>query len=74
MSRMSDMTVDEAMELVDEIVALADDVPDRGADFAESVREKSLSIGETIERTDRVTEAQAEALENMRNGLLRWMD
>lgn len=68
------MTVDEAMELVDEIVALADDVPDRGADFAESVREKSLSIGETIERTDRVTEAQAEALENMRNGLLRWMD
>lgn len=74
MSRMSDMTVDEAMELVDEIVALADDVPDRGADFAESVREKSLSIGETIERTDRVTEAQAEALENMRNRLLRWMD
>lgn len=68
-----DPDIDEALSLIDDIQAMADDVPERGADFAESVRDKAASIGESIERDGRVTANQIHALENMRDGLERWL-
>ena len=67
------MSYEEAMQLIDEIQSMSEDVPPAGQDFAESVREKSAAIGETIEKYGRVTDAQLTALRNMRNGLARWV-
>lgn len=62
------------MAIIDDIQMMADDVPERGADFAESVCDKTSDIGDTIEETGVVTEGQMKALENMREGLQRWLD
>lgn len=67
-------TVEQAMDLVDEIESLAEDMPSRASDYVESVLEKSSSIAETIEENDWVTDAQYRALENMLGGLQRWME
>ena len=66
--------MDDALELVDEIVSMAEsgDLPSAASDFAESVKEKAQSIGETIEELGRVTDNQMTALTNMRDGLARW--
>ena len=64
---------EEALEIVDEIHEVADDVPERGEDFAISVTEKARSIGATIAEREHVTDAQMEALENMLAGLQRWV-
>lgn len=69
--------VSEALTLVqkieDTIDGLPDRVQDRGADFFESVREKAGSIAETIEERGEVTEAQQAALENMLEGVRKWV-
>ena len=64
----------EALEVVDDIVSMAesDALPSAAAEFAESVSEKAQSIGETIEENNWVSDAQATALVNMRNGLRKW--
>lgn len=67
-------TVHQAMELVDEIESLADDMPSEAQDFTESVLEKASSIAETIEAKNWVTEAQYKAIENMLSGMHRWLD
>lgn len=64
---------EDAIRLVGEIEDLAEEVPDAGADFAESVLGKAQSIGETIEDRSHVTENQMAALENMESGLRRWI-
>lgn len=51
-----------------------DEIPERGEDFAESVQAKLESIIETIERTEHVTPAQKQAIENMEHGIERWLD
>jgi hypothetical protein len=61
-----------AVELACEIQRLAEDVPDAGADFAQSVSEKAADIAANIEQHDRVTDGQWSALENMMSGLSRW--
>lgn len=63
---------EEALELVEQIEAEADDVPERGEDFAASVVEKSKDIGTTIEVNEHVSDAQRTALDNMLAGLQRW--
>lgn len=62
----------DALSLVGEIESEADDVPERGEDFAAGVVETATSIGETIEQRAHVTEAQVTALENMLAGLQKW--
>lgn len=63
----------EAIELCDEIESLADEVPEAGEDFATSVSERTAGIRETIEENNYATPGQLSALENMRDGLARWI-
>lgn len=72
--RRGELTPEYAYEVCDEIESLADDVPERAEDFAESVCETSAGIRETIEQRDSVTEKQITALENIRDGLRKWVD
>jgi hypothetical protein len=67
------MNVDDAIQLADEILADIPDVPERGAEFAESVAERTSSIKAWIEKNQWVTDRQSAALENMRFGLDRWL-
>jgi len=64
-----------AAELGDEITDLADQVPeiDRAQEFAESARCTAADIGESIEAAGSATEKQIKALENIRNGLQKWV-
>ena len=57
-----------------EIEVWPDAVPDRGQEFAESCLATARSIAETVEDQGRSTEAQIRALENMRDGLRRWVE
>lgn len=63
-----------ALDTCERIQEKCDEMPDRGWDFAESVREKTRDIAENIEKFQRVTDGQLAALENMSNGLDRWLD
>lgn len=63
---------EDALDLVEEIESAAEDVPERGEDFAASVLECANSIGDTIEQNEHATPRQMEALENMIEGLMRW--
>lgn len=69
----ADDSAAEAFELCDEIESLACDVPSRGQEYAESVAEKSESIRASVEASGRASAGQISALENMRDGLLRWV-
>lgn len=69
-----DSDVKYALELCEAIDSMADDVPERGSDFADSVRDKAHDIAFSIEEKDFVTEGQINALENMHAGLQRWID
>ena len=73
------MDKDEAITLCNEILDMIDsEVPDfawdRAASFFESVRDKVSSMLETIETMDDPTIRQTNALENMREGVAKWLD
>jgi hypothetical protein len=51
-----------------------EDLPDRAAEFHESVTERLSGIAETIERRQSVTEGQRSAISNMADGVERWLD
>jgi hypothetical protein len=72
-SKAANSTVEEALALCDEIGAMADDVPERGEEFAASVCERARDIRETIEERCSVTDSQMAALENMAAGLAKWI-
>jgi hypothetical protein len=63
-----------ALQQCDDIQEKIDELPDEGMEFGESVGEKVAGIAETIERTRRVTDAQARALDNMEDGVDRWLE
>lgn len=69
----ADDSAEQAFELCDEIESLADDVPSRGQDFADSVLEKAADIRASVEQLGRASDGQISALENMRDGLSRWI-
>lgn len=68
-----DSDVKEAIEIANYIIDLSPDVPSAGTDFAESVREKAEDIRATILERECVTDGQIDALENMKDGLDRWL-
>lgn len=72
--QMDTAAVRAALEITDEIMSMADEVPSAGQGFANSVCHKAESIGNTIEKTGVVTDAQMTALQNMREGLLKWLN
>ena len=68
-----DHDVAHAWELINEIDLLAEDVPERGEDFALSILEKAADIGCYIDEHNHVTKKQLAALENMLDGLRAWI-
>lgn len=71
--------VKDALKLVEEISStIEDEVPEwkvlKNQNYFASLEDRAKGIGETIERTNRVTEAQVTALENMLSGLQKWVD
>ncbi len=66
-----------AVEQVGRIEELIEDLDeqarDRGGEFFDGVLEKARSIAETIEAQGRVSEKQAQALDNMEAAVRRWI-
>ncbi len=60
-------------DLVEEIKDLIDEVPGNGVEYAESCLETTNSIYRYYEEKGRVSPAQLRALENIKNGLKRWV-
>ena len=56
-----------------EAVSDAEDIPERGEDFADSVMEKIESMMKTVEKTERVSDNQWGALQRMHEGILKWL-
>lgn len=69
-----DRSVTEALEIAEEIESLAADLPEEGEEFGQSVSEKAADIAANIEKHNRVTDGQLDALENMLDGLRRWFN
>ena len=63
----------DALELCNEILLDAEDVPERGTDFAASVCVKVESMQIWIAENECVTEAMLEALHNMHAGVKKWL-
>lgn len=68
-----DQNIREAHEQCNRIIEMAEEVPDPGIDFAIGVAESTEGIRDTIQKTQRVTRNQQEALDNMEFGLTRWL-
>lgn len=65
--------VQSALDQCDEILGMVEDMPDAGMEYGESVAETVSGIQETIEKFDRVTDAQQRALDNLQDGVERWL-
>ena len=50
----------------------ADDIPDAGSRFAESVTETLFGIAETINDNERVSDNQMKAIKNIEKGIRKW--
>jgi hypothetical protein len=61
-----------AIEQCDSILDSLEELPERAADFQESVEDKVAGIREWIEKNKDVTAAQLTALQNMEDGVSRW--
>lgn len=68
--------VEEALGIVTQIEELVEGFPERtqsrGAEFFEDVISKAKSVGETITRTNRVSERQLGALKGWLDGVKKW--
>lgn len=75
---MNETMLREAYFLVDEIEMKAEEIIEElsgpGAEFAESVRDKALSMKDWMDKEGRVTDRMHDALQNMNNGLDGWLD
>lgn len=59
---------------IQELIASLDDATRMKApQFFDSISKKADSIGETIDRLDRVTDGQTGALANMEAGISKWI-
>jgi hypothetical protein len=60
--------------LCDELVAVCEnELPDKAAEFAESVIEKLTSMAESIAQRETITENQRNAISNMERGISKWI-
>jgi hypothetical protein len=69
----NETTWEEADQLCDEILEMIDEIPERGENFGASVMAKVEDIQKTIKETERVTSGQLTALENMKEGVQKWI-
>lgn len=64
---------EDFLDKANEVISDAEEVPERGEDFAHSVIEKVQAISETVEQHESVSAKQWKALENMHRGVQRWL-
>ena len=65
--------VKEALEQCENILAMCEDVPERGEEFADSVAAGVCEVAEKIEEQNRVTPDQQRALDNWESGVSAWI-
>lgn len=65
--------IEEALAMAEQIREYAEEVPEEGEEFAMSVAEKARDIAISIDRHEKVTDRQMEALSNMLDGVLKWV-
>jgi hypothetical protein len=65
---------DEAVKFCAELVSDAEEIPEKGEDFAASVIDKANSMSEWIDANSTVTEKIEAALRNMRRGVDSWLE
>jgi len=70
---------EDALEAIDSLVGMIDDLEEshertyeRGLEFFEDVREKAVSMSETITEREEVTERQSEAIAGWTAGVQKW--
>lgn len=63
----------EAIEQIDELMALLDDLPERAEDYSSSVSMGASQMRDWIEANERVTAEQWRAIENWTAGAERWL-
>ncbi len=73
------MSKDYALEMVSEISdmieeEITENQYDKASDFFDSVLEGAKEVGEKIENTERVSDAQAKALRNWKASIEKWLD
>lgn len=61
------------IEDAETLLGQLDDLPERAADFAEGVREKLEDMIEWARDNDHATDKMWQALNNMRDGAMRWL-
>ena len=66
--------LEEAIEIAHDVLDLIDDLPIGAEEFADSVRNKTVDILTFIEEREQVSPSQLAALQNMRSGVMRWLD
>lgn len=65
---------EEWAKLCDELVKKCEEeMPDRAAEFAESVSEKLGDIASTIRQRERITPGQCSAITNMEAAIAKWL-
>lgn len=69
----TEQDIETANELIEEITTLADDLPEEAEDFGLSVLDTVRDISSYMEENEHVTKKQITALENMLDGLRRWI-
>lgn len=62
-----------ALDEIDGALESVGELPERAEDFADSVRDRLLSIQVWIEGNEHVTDDQWSAIENMAAGIARWL-
>lgn len=67
------MDYEEALEFADDLLADIGDLPDRAADFRDSIQEKVEGMREWMLEHETVTEKMVAALENIRTGVDKWL-
>lgn len=67
------MDYQEAVELCNDILTLCDDLPERAAEFGESITNKVLEMKEWISVRQHVTGNMIDSLENMKSGVEKWL-
>ena len=65
-------SVQDAIEIANEINRLTGEICPAGQDFADSVSEKAIDITQAVTNAGQATDGQIDALENMLEGLQKW--
>lgn len=66
--------LEEAEELINEILEDLPELPDKASDFADSSESIVNSISEWVEKKEFITDKQLIALRNIHSGIQRWLE